>query len=360
MTFPEAVLSRLDVPQVDRLARGALVLASAAQESALAALLDWTRSAVAASGPVALLGPDAWAGVEACAVVTMVGSAAGLAEQLPGGDEPLRALRALERAVGHRADAVVALNTAVENLLLTVTAAAVAGLPVVDGDGCGRVLPLLEQSVFTLGGVAVTPAAVATARGDVLVVDRVGGRVEDVVRPLLPTVGGWAVAACYPMDGAALAGAVVPGTVSRAVRTAEAEHGERLAAWAPRRLCRGRITEVDTSRLRRTGGARTTRSPEVALPSVPTSVVVTESEGLRRRFRLEAHNEILLALADGAVAASAPDQILLLSAGRRVLEVEQAEPGVEVEVVVIEAAAPWRTPEGRALARRGGPEGDRW
>ncbi|MFL9684982.1 hypothetical protein [Streptomyces sp. KL110A] len=83
-------------------------------------------------------------------------------------------------------------------------------------------------------------------------------------------------------------------------------------------------------------------------------MLVEEDEGLRRRFRLEAHNEILLVLADGAPAASLPDQILMLSrTDRRVLDVERAVPGTAVEVVVIEAPAAWYTPEGRALARTG-------
>lgn len=177
--------------------------------------------------------------------------------------------------------------------------------------------------------------------------------------------GGWAVAACYAMDGDRMAAAVVPGTVSRALAAGRPTPGDPFALWEPRprRLGIGRITAVEHP---------VTQGPDTAggsaLPSRPTSVVVSETEGLHRRFRLEAHNEVLLVLADGAPAAAAPDQILMLSASdQRVLDVERAMPGIEVEIVVIPAAPAWHTPQGRRLAAAGGllllspdPEPDAW
>jgi DUF917 family protein len=359
---------RVDAAVLEQLATGSLVLAAGAAESAFRVALDWARASVAAHGPVRLLAPDELNDLRLCVTVTLVGSSAALAEQLPTGAETVRAVRALERLLGTRADAVVALNTAGENALLSVAAAADCGLPLVDGDGCGRVLPLLEQSTFTLAGVAAAPLALATPSGDVVVVESAGGRVEDLVRPLVPAAGGWAVAVCYAMPGRVLAGSVVPGTVSRAIRAGTATPRDLFAPWSLRRLCRGRITAVEhpadehgygaPEPYERVGGPDT--HPWPALPSRPTSVLVAETEGLGRHFRLEAHNEVLLALADGAPVAAAPDQILILSASadRRVLDVERAVPGVEVEVVVIPAAPAWHTPEGRRLARAGavGPQ----
>ncbi|MFE3947338.1 hypothetical protein ACFXPV_36595 [Streptomyces sp. NPDC059118] len=214
---------------------------------------------------------------------------------------------------------------------------------------------------FTLAGVAAAPLALATPSGDVVVVESAGGR------PVAGAAGGWAVAVCYAMSGEVPAGSVVPGTVGRAIRAGTARPRDLFAPWSPRRLCRGRITAVEHP----VGGQDDPYGYEPAdaydltgpgsapswpvLPSSPTSVLVAETEGLGRHFRLEAHNEVLLALADGAPVAAAPDQILILSASadRRVLDVERAVPGVEVEVVVIPAAPAWHTPEGRRLARTG-------
>ncbi|MFB7454714.1 DUF917 domain-containing protein [Streptomyces sp. NPDC056194] len=355
-TAPLPVVTGADL---ERLAVGARVLAAGTEESAFRVALDWAGAELAAQGPVPLLPPERLAEAGLCVCVTLVGASAALAEHLPTGDEPMKAVRAVERIAGRPVEAVVALNTAAENALIALATAARCGLSLVDGDGCGRVLPLLEQTVFTLAGAAPVPLALGTCGGDVITIESAGSRVEELVRPLVLAAGGWAVAAAYPMHGTALARCLVPSTVSRALAAGAATERERFAPWRPRRLCRGRITAVeqlpDTVHDEGFGPSRGFVDGAV-LPSRPTSVVISEAGGLRRRFRLEAHNEVLLALADGAVAAAAPDQILILSAtDGRVVDVERAVAGTEVEVVVIEAAPSWHTREGRALARLGAP-----
>ncbi|MER5179071.1 DUF917 domain-containing protein [Streptomyces sp. NPDC002896] len=352
-----AVPQLLTAVELEHLAVGARVLAAGTEESAYRVALDWAGAELAAHGPVPLLPPDRLDGVGLCVTVTLAGASAALAEQLPTGGEALKAVRAVERVVGRPAEAVVAINTAAENALVALATAARCGLPLIDGDGCGRVLPLLEQTVFTLAGVPPAPLALGTPSGDVITVESAGSHVEDLVRPLVLAAGGWAVAAAYPMDGAELANCLVRSTVSRALAAGTVPERERFASWPIRRLCRGRIAAVEqsTAAYDESFGHAHPWADAVALPSGPTSVLIDEADGLRRRFRLEAHNEVLLALADGAVAAAAPDQILILSAAdRRVVDVERALPGTEVEVVVIEAAPAWHTPEGRGLAQVGG------
>ncbi|MER5420026.1 S-methyl thiohydantoin desulfurase domain-containing protein [Streptosporangium roseum] len=82
------------------------------------------------------------------------------------------------------------------------------------------------------------------------------------------------------------------------------------------------------------------------------------SEGLGRLVRLEAHNEIVLAPADGAVGAMAPDRICMISAvDGVVVDVDKAYPGLEVEVMVVRAAPAWHTLG--AAVRGAGPAGSR-
>ncbi|MFD5122744.1 DUF917 domain-containing protein [Streptomyces sp. NPDC058385] len=334
--------------ELEQLAVGARALAAGTEESAYQVALDWAAAELAAYGPVRLLDADRIDPAGLCVAVTLAGASAALAESLPTGDEPVRAVRAVERVAGRAADAVVPINTAAENALIALATAARCGLPLVDGDGCGRVLPLLEQTLFTLADVSAAPLALATPGGDVITVESTRSSVEEVVRPLVLAAGGWAVVAGYPMDGATMARSLVRGTVSRAIEVGSLQGPARFAAWRPRRLCRGRVAGLEPS----PGpyGPQGDTVP-VPLPSRPASVLVDEEGGLRRRFRLEAHNEVLLVLADGAVVAGAPDQILLVTGGDgRVLDVERAAPGLMVEVVVIEAAPAWHTPRGRALA----------
>lgn len=330
-----AVISKATL---DRYAAGSRLFAAGAADSAFHLALDWAR-AVLGQG-VELVAPGDLAAGTRCVAVSLVGSTTALGEQLPTGQEPLAAVRALERRIGEPVGAVVALNLAAENALLPVITAAELGVPLIDGDGTGRVFPLLEQTTFAIGGVAATPLALAGPAGDVVVLDAAPSRVEDLVRPLVLALGGWAVAACYPMRADRLGEVLVPGTVGRLLEAGTPGAPRSVAApYGVRTLCRGTITAVEDS-----SGHRAT------LPSLPSSIVVRESEGLGRLVRLEAHNEIVLALADGAAVAMAPDQICMISAlDGMVVDVDRAVPGTRVEVMVVTAPPVWHTPEGRAL-----------
>ncbi|QFY10599.1 DUF917 family protein [Nonomuraea phyllanthi] len=330
----------IDRDEMGRLSAGSRVFAIGTEESAYRLTLDWAHSVIG-SGVELVTAGEADPGT-LCVSITLVGSTTALGEQLPTGDEPARAVRALERRLGERAGAVVALNLAAENALVPLIAAAQLGVPLIDGDGTGRVFPLVEQTTYALGGLSPAPLALAGGSGELVLLETPGDRVEELLRPVVLSFGGWGVAACYPMTAGELARVVVPGTVSLLLR-AGAPGAPRSAAapYGVRTLCRGRILAVEGS---------TGHGADLALPSLPSSIVVQESAGLRRLVRLEAHNEIVLALADGAPVAMAPDQICMISTeGGMVVDVDKAEPGLEVEVMVVRAAPVWHTDRGQAL-----------
>ncbi|MEU8245675.1 DUF917 domain-containing protein [Nonomuraea sp. NPDC048916] len=334
---------RIGLAELPAYAAGSRLFATGATESSFRLTLDWARS-LAGQG-VELVAAGELAPGTRCAAVTLAGSMIALSEQLPGGDEPAGAVRTLERGLGEPVGAVVALNLAAENALIPLIAAATLDVPLVDGDGTGRVFPLVEQTTFTLAGIGAAPLALAGASGELVLLDTVPGRVEELLRPLVLAVGGWAVAACYPMSARDLAGAQVAGTVSRLLEAGRPESARPSAVpFGMRTLCEGRIMAVEGSPRRDTGPS---------LPSLPSSIVVEESQGLRRLVRLEAYNEIVLALADGAVVATTPDQICMVSTrDGAVVDVDRAVPGMDVEVIVVKAAPVWHTERGLEL---GGP-----
>ncbi|GAA3467313.1 DUF917 domain-containing protein [Nonomuraea roseola] len=322
------------------LAAGSRLFATGAAESSFQLAVDWAGAVL--DTPVELAGAGDLPPGTLCVAVSLVGSTTALGEQLPEGQEPARAVRALERRLGRRAGAVVALNLAAENALLPLIAAASLGLPLVDGDGTGRVFPLVEQTTYTLGGVSSTPLALAGPSGELVLLETAPDRVEETLRPVVLSFGGWGLAACYPMEAAELARVLVPGTVSLLLEAGRPGAPRSVAApYGVRRLCEGRIVAVEGS---------SGHGADVTLPSAPSSIVVEESEGLGRLVRLEAHNEIVLALADGAAVAMAPDQICMISsADGVVVDVDKASPGMRVEVLVLRAAPAWHTEQGRAL-----------
>ncbi|MFC7586444.1 DUF917 domain-containing protein [Nonomuraea antimicrobica] len=332
----------IDLDGLARFSAGSRVFATGAAESSFNLAVDWARSVLGHGVELLAAGepePDTL-----CVAVSLVGSTTALGEQLPFGDEPERAVRALERRLGERAGAVVALNLAAENALIPLVAAARLGVPLVDGDGSGRVFPLLEQTTYALGGLSPAPVALAGGSGRWCCWRRrpTGWRSCCVLWCWRSGVGGGGVLS----DGGPRPG---PGGGAGHGEPAHAggEPGVARSVAAPygvRALCRGRILAVEGS---------TGHGTDLALPSLPSSIVLRESEGLRRLVRLEAHNEIVLALADGAVVATVPDLICMVStADEMVVDVDKAEPGLEVDIMVVRAAPVWHTARGLAL---GGP-----
>lgn len=324
-------MTTIGLDLLDDLAEGARGLAVGAAESSFALTRDWAAAALADTAGVRVVAANELPAEAMCVAITLVGSTTALGEQLPAGDEPVRAVRALEQRLGARAEAIVALNLAAENALLPLITAALLDLPLVDGDGCGRVFPLVEQTTYALNGINPTPLALAGPGGELVVFE--APRLQPLLSPVVLACGGWGIAACYPMTAGDLARAVVPGTLSRLLT------GARPGA---RRLCRGRIVSVEST---------TGHASELSLPSRPSSIVITETGRPHRLFRLAAHNEIVVAFADGAPVASAPDQLLMVAEpGGAVVDVDAARVDLEVSVLVVPAAPAWHTDVGRALA----------
>ncbi|WP_323379557.1 DUF917 domain-containing protein, partial [Streptomyces durbertensis] len=302
-------------------------------------------------GPVPLVPLDALPPHTRCAAVGLVGGFAPITELPPGGDEGALAVRALEERTGHRLDAVVALNSAGPNALFPIATAALLGLPLVDCDGMGRILPLIHQTTYALGGLPVTPLAAVSQTGDTTVLECDTPRADRLLRGVVDASGGAMVCAMYPTTAGALRAVAIREATSRVMRvgellTRETRHASLLAGLArtvgARVLASGQVTAVDLPHP--PGGAG-------AFPSMPTSIVVSDPAGGGPVVRLEAQNEILLALIDGAVAAAVPDVVCLLDRQRLwPVALESVAVADHVDVLVVPAAPMWHTPAGLALA----------
>lgn len=332
------------------LAAGSHLLASGAGGQAdIDGVLYWISGLLAEHGPVPLVRPEDLDPDTECAAVGLVGSVTAQAELPMVGDEPLRAIQALEARLGTDIGAVAALDAATVNALLPVAAAAVLGLPLVDCDGMGRVFPLINQTSYELAGVSITPLAAVGATGDTVVLDATAERAERLLRAAVNVSGGWMLTAMYPTTTASLLRAGILGSISRAIAVGRAlldaadvdDLTKRLSAQTGSRvLGTGRVVELE----------HRTRPAETGHPAYPSSVVVRSHSEPVRSIRLEAQNELLLALVDGAVAAAVPDIICLLDPhDGHVTDVESVTVGSEVLIVVVPAAPVWHTPEGLAV-----------
>lgn len=302
-------------------------------------------------GPVPLVPLDALPPHTRCAAVGLTGGFAPLLELPLGGDESVLAVQALEERTGERLDAIIALNSAGPNALFPIAAAASLGLPLIDCDGMGRILPLINMTTYALGGLPATPLAAVSQTGDTVVLDCATARSDLLLRGIVEASGGAMACALYPTTVAQLRGVAIQGATSRVMRvgellTRETQHAALLAGLArtvgARVLASGQVTALDLPGP--SAGAR-------HFPSVPTSIVVADPTGKGPVVRLEAQNEILLALIDGAVTAAVPDVLCLLDRQRLApVSLENVAVADHVDVLVVPAAPMWHTPQGLAMA----------
>lgn len=264
-------------------------------------------------------------------------------------DAPLVAVRELERILGRNLAAVAPLNASGPNLLLAVAGACLTGLPLLDCDGQGQILPLIDQTTYALGGLSTAPLAGLGPWGDIITVQCVSDRAETLTRAAVTGAGGWLCCAMYPSKVGELVAASIHGAVSRSreagrvLRSGRGQIGPRLAEQLGGRLLgRGRVIEIIQHR---SSGSATRQ------PARPVTVVLDDLAANRGELRLEVRNEAVLAMADGNVVAAAPDTICLLDPlRRRVVDILELKSGDVVEVLVLRADASWYTPAGLALA----------
>lgn len=307
----------------------------------------WLRRTLADGHRVALVPPQELPSDALCLAVGLVGSPTIQAEKLPAGDEFTRAVRAAETRLARRVTAITGLDAAGVNALTPVLTAAQLSVPLADADGMGRIFPLIEQTVFTLAGLPAGPITLAGPHGDVITVEPSDNlRTEMLARPAIIALGGWCAAALYPMTAATLALQGICGSVSRVL-----DVGRTLSAAS-------RQSELRGTMLAKSLGGRLLVSGTVIEVHRPTrrgfprgAVIVADLGDRDRTVWLEAQNECLLALADGAPIASVPDLICPIDRGTcEPVDVEELHHGQVLDVVALPAVPAWHTPAGLALA----------
>jgi len=116
------------------------------------------QEAIRAHGPVTVLPMDSLPDDAFVVTIGSVGAPTVSLELLPSIDDAARTLAAYEDHLGRKIDAVACFEIGGGNSLIPLVAAAVKGIPVIDGDGMGRALPEAQMMSFVISGVNPTPA----------------------------------------------------------------------------------------------------------------------------------------------------------------------------------------------------------
>ena len=207
-------------------------------EAGLQALLPHVRAdRVIGWSPPDAVPPDGWV----CSVFGMgsiaPGDAIPSAKRVESGypaswivARPMsRAVRELQAYTGRRIAAVVPFELGAGNTAAAIDTALDLGVPVIDGDLCGRALPELSQATAALAGIPFTPAAIADPWGTVvilkeapsaLVAERIGKLVS--IASKLPDMTAPCAHAGFLMPARQLGDVLIAGSISRALAVGQA------------------------------------------------------------------------------------------------------------------------------------------
>ena len=266
-----------------------------------------------------------------------------------------RAVRELEAYTERRIAAVVPFELGAGNTAFAIDAALDLGVPVIDGDLCGRALPDLAQATAALAGIPFTPAAIADPWGTVvllkaapsaLVAARIGKLVS--IASKLPDLAAPCAHAGFLMPARQLGDVLIPGGMSRAravgqaIREATSRRADPAAAaalavggWV---LFRGRVVKkVWESRDGHMFGL---------------TALEGEERPAGRRVEIWFQDENHVTWRDGRPWVHSPDLIMVLDAGTGTPYTNADLPeGARVAVLGAPADPRLRTPQ--AVARLG-------
>ncbi|AJE47050.1 DUF917 domain-containing protein [Celeribacter indicus] len=281
------------------------------------------------------------------AVVSNMGAPVVGLERIADPATQVGAIRMMERFLGRRFDAIMALEIGGGNALQPFTAAALMDLPVIDADSMGRAFPEAQMTSFSVGKLQMFPLTLQDIRDNAVIVERAASWkwMERLSRKACVEVGSIAATCKAPRSGAEVKTWGIRGTVAKAVRigraiaAARAAHEDPVAAVVEQEngllMFTGRVWDVERNT---TEGFLRGR---------------VELEGLQgdkgRRLSVDFQNEYTLATCDGTPLVSVPDLICLLdSVSGEAIGTEMLRYGQRVSLIALPAPPVFTSPDGLA------------
>ena len=154
----------------------------------------------------------------ACYIIAMMGAPTVIVEKLMNGKDAELAISKLENITGRKADYIIPAEIGGVNSTLPIAFAAQRGLPVIDADGMGRAFPEVQMTTFNVYGVPICPIVIANDHMESTIIETPDAKsAEDIGRAVAMRMGLAVMFTGYPMTGADVKRASVPGTISLAI-----------------------------------------------------------------------------------------------------------------------------------------------
>jgi uncharacterized protein len=263
-------------------------------------------------------------------------------EKLDTREEAATIIRALERHLGKRMDALVIGEIGGANALVPLICGLQLGLPVVDGDGMGRAFPELQMDNFNIMGVSTSPMGLGDSHGNTVIFDHLDSadRAEQYARVLTIEMGGSAALAMPTMIGRQVKMSLIRGTLALTKRLGEAvlearrtnqDVADSVAGLGHGRvLFRGKIVDVQRQTVQ--GFAR-------------GRLQLVGFDDISKTMEIVFQNENLVARQDGDVVCTVPDLISILDLDNgEPIGTEMLRYGLRVAVLGMPAPRELKTP----------------
>jgi DUF917 family protein len=250
---------------------------------------------------------------------------------------PTMALDLLANEVHKEFSFVIPFELGAGNSLNPMLAAIQKDIPMVDGDPCGRAVPEIHMTTFYLGGIPVTPLALATEDKILAVISTPQAYdAERVTRAITAELSGVSAIAAQAMNAQDLQRLVIPGTttlveqIGRTIRETRSSRGDIAEVLSKRfrgrLLAEGRIVELTGE----TKGGFDFGIAEIG-GELPASI----------HFQ----NENMIAFRNGELLAVVPDLICCLDRNGDPLTNADLQKGLEVTCLGFAAQPQFRKPE---------------
>jgi DUF917 family protein len=273
-------------------------------------------------------------------------------ELLPSIDEAAQALDAFEQFSGRKIDAVASFEVGGGNSLIPLMAAAVKGLPAIDGDGMGRAFPEAQMMSYAIAGVKPTPAVALDYAGNRAIFETSDtATYEYHIRAFAAAAGGMITVAEHAMAGTQLKAGVIPGTLSfaRELGGVLRHHRGPIDQLMPALKACFETSIYGDCRLLFSGKV-VSKSTRISGGYDVGECLIEDFADARRHLTVTIKNEYLTACIGEQVLATVPDLIVIVDVETGVpINAERLAFGQRVAVLGIGAPAFYRSPEALAV-----------
>ena len=300
----------IGLQDIDDIALGSSLLGSGGGGDPYMGRLE-AIAAVKEHGPVTLLDvdevPDDWTVAPICGV----GAPSVSLEKGTNGIEYPKVRAMMERMLDKKLDAFLLSEAGGMNSMIPISAAARAGLPLVNADGMGRAFPGIQQDTFTLNGVSTNPFVIADEKGNCTVLYTIDNDwTEAIGREINHRIGrpGHHARLAYVGREDEDERRVGNGRLRAKARPRHPHRGRCARAKTPERISCAKAARCAFSRAR--SATCCARRATASISARWSSKASAEDKG--STAVVEFQNENIYAEVDGEIVATVPDLICLV------------------------------------------------